>query len=120
MLRLHFRPEFLNRIDDIVVFHPLTRENIRQIVEVQLKRLSKRLAEKHLEIELTDEARDLLAERGFDPAYGARPLRRTIQRMVLDPLALQILSGQIRDHSRVIISVEGKELAFHAFLSQAA
>jgi ATP-dependent Clp protease ATP-binding subunit ClpB len=112
VLRKHFRPEFLNRIDDIVVFHPLTREHIRRIVDVQLTRLSKRLGERNLTMELSDEARDLLAELGFDPVYGARPLKRTIQRRVLDPLARELLTGHVPDGSHVTIKRVGEELTF--------
>jgi ATP-dependent Clp protease ATP-binding subunit ClpB len=111
-VRRHFRPEFINRLDDIVVFHPLVREDIRQIVDVQLARLAQRLEDKRLVLELTDAARDLLAERGFDPVYGARPLKRAIQRMVLDPLAMEVLSGKIKDDQRVVVDVEGDALAF--------
>ncbi len=112
VLRKHFRPEFLNRIDDIVVFHPLTREHIRRIVDVQLTRLSKRLGDRNLTMELSDEARDLLAELGFDPVYGARPLKRTIQRRVLDPLARELLTGHVPDGSHVTIKRVGEELTF--------
>jgi len=101
VLRRHFRPEFVNRIDDIVVFHPLEREHIRRIVDVQIHRLLKRVEEKKITIELTDAARDVLAEHGFDPAYGARPLKRAIQRMVLDPLAIEILEGRVVEGSKV-------------------
>ena len=100
-MRQHFRPEFLNRIDDIVVFHPLKREQIRNIVDVQLKRLATRLTEKRIQLDLTDAARDILAERGYDPAYGARPLRRAIQRLVLDPLAMEIIEGRVSDGDQV-------------------
>ncbi|MBX7256098.1 MAG: ATP-dependent chaperone ClpB [Candidatus Hydrogenedentes bacterium] len=112
VLRRHFRPEFLNRIDDIVVFHPLQREHIRRIVDVQVKRLAKRLADKRITLELTDAARDLLAEHGFDPTYGARPLKRAIQRMVLDPLAMEILEGRISDGAHVVAEREGAGLKF--------
>ena len=113
VLRAHFRPEFLNRVDDIVVFHPLTRDHIRRIVDVQMRRVAKRLAEKHIAIELNDNASEFLAEQGYDPAYGARPLKRVIQRLVLDPLAMEILAGKIREDSRVTISEEGGRLQFH-------
>ncbi len=112
MLRAHFRPEFLNRIDEVVVFHPLNRNNIRQIVDVQLRRLSKRLEDRRLSLELTDAARDLLAEHGYDPVYGARPLKRAIQQMVLDPLAYKIISGEISDGSKIIVDTEGDGLSF--------
>ncbi|HPC16534.1 MAG TPA: ATP-dependent chaperone ClpB [Candidatus Hydrogenedentes bacterium] len=111
-LRRHFRPEFLNRVDDIVVFHSLSREDIRRIVDVQIKRLSKRLEEKHIAIELSDAARDYLADEGFDPAYGARPLKRAIQRLVLDPMAMEILSGAIQEGSRVFVDLEDGGLRF--------
>jgi len=113
-LRRYFRPEFLNRVDDIVVFHSLSREDIRRIVDVQIKRLSKRLEEKHIAIELSDAARDYLADEGFDPAYGARPLKRAIQRLVLDPMAVEILSGAIQDGSRVFVDLDGGQLRFRS------
>jgi ATP-dependent Clp protease ATP-binding subunit ClpB len=111
-LRGHFRPEFLNRIDDVVVFHALTRENIRGIVDVQLRGLAKRLAERRLTLELSDAARDLLAESGYDPVFGARPLKRAIQRMVLDPLAIEILQGHVPEGSHVAIDRDGDRLRF--------
>ena len=92
----HFRPEFINRVDDVVVFHPLSREHIRLIVDIQLAYLRDRLADRDMHIELSDAARDKLAEAGFDPVYGARPLRRAIQQQVENPLAQQILEGKFR------------------------
>ena len=94
-LRGAFRPEFLNRVDDIVMFNPLGREQLEKIVDLQLEAVSKRLADRNLRIELTAAARALILAEGFDPAYGARPLRRTVQRMVQDPLALEILDGKV-------------------------
>jgi ATP-dependent Clp protease ATP-binding subunit ClpB len=121
VLRQHFRPEFLNRVDDIVVFHALSRKDIRQIVDVQLKRLSKRLAEKQITVELSETARDYLAEKGFDANYGARPLKRVIQRVVLDPMAMEILSGNIKEGSHVVIELgESGQLSFNSHISQAA
>lgn len=120
VLRLYFRPEFLNRVDDIVVFHSLSKDHIRRIVDVQIRRLSKRLAEKRITVELTDAARDLLADQGYDPAYGARPLKRAIQRQVLDPMAMEILSGKISEGSVVEVDVEGESLKFHSHLAKAA
>ena len=120
VLRRHFRPEFLNRIDDIVVFHPLTREHIRKIVDVQLARLARRLGERDLTLELGEDARDLLADLGFDPVYGARPLKRTIQRRVLDPLARELLTGRVPDGSHVRINKDGEELVFDVKPPQAA
>ena len=93
-LRAHFKPEFLNRIDETIVFHSLSRDQFNQIVDIQLGRLRARLRERRLEIEISDSARDLLAERGYDAHYGARPLKRVIQRMIEDPLAMQILNGE--------------------------
>ena len=119
-LRQYFRPEFVNRIDDIVVFHPLGVDHIRKIVDIQMKRLSKRLSEKNLTIELDEEARDLLAEKGYDPTYGARPLRRLIQRMILDPLAIEILEGRIQEGSIVTVGVDKDKLTFHSRLLEAA
>lgn len=112
LLRTHFRPEFLNRIDEVVVFHPLSRDDIRKIVDVQLKRLAKRLDERRLILDLTDAARDLLAERGYDPVYGARPLKRAIQQLVLDPLAYKIIAGELLDGAHVVVDVEGDALTF--------
>ncbi|HOS04196.1 MAG TPA: AAA family ATPase, partial [Candidatus Hydrogenedentes bacterium] len=112
ILRQHFRPEFLNRVDDVVVFHPLRREHIRQIVDVQLKRLAKRLEEKRVTIDLSDAARERLAELGYDPVYGARPLKRVIQREVLDKLALEILQGKIHEGDHVVADVQGGALTF--------
>jgi len=103
VLRQSFRPEFLNRVDEIVVFHPLTREQLRQIVDIQLERLRKRLAERKIELELTDKARDYFAEQGYDPVYGARPLRRTIQRELETALGRKLLLGEVRDGSHVIV-----------------
>ena len=112
VLRQSFRPEFLNRVDEIVVFHPLTREELRQIVDVQLGRLRKRLEERKIEIELTDKARDYLAEHGYDPSYGARPLKRLIQRELETALGRKMLSGEIRDGSRVKVDAGARGLEF--------
>ena len=103
VLRQSFRPEFLNRVDEIVVFHQLTREQLRLIVDIQLERLRKRLAERKIELELTDKARDYFAEQGYDPVYGARPLRRTIQRELETTLGRKLLLGEVRDGSHVIV-----------------
>ena len=112
-LRQHFRPEFLNRVDDIVVFHALDREHVRQIVDIQLHRLERRLADRHLVLVFTDAARDYLANRGYDPVYGARPLKRAIQQEVETPLAQQLIAGTVRDGTRVHVDVKpGGGLAF--------
>ncbi len=108
----HFRPEFVNRIDDIVVFHPLGREQIRMIVDIQIEQLRGRLAEREMNLELTDAARDKIAETGFDPVYGARPLKRAIQQRVENPLAQEILAGRFGPGDTITIDVEGDELGF--------
>ncbi len=100
-LRLRFKPEFLNRIDDTLLFHQLDRAHIGRIVEIQLERVYARLAERRIDLELTDEAKHLLAEKGYDPHYGARPLKRVIQRLVQDPLAVRILEGDFADGAKV-------------------
>ena len=101
VVRSSFRPEFLNRLDDIVLFEPLTREDLRQIVAIQLRRLDARLHVRRIAVDLTDAAIDWLGEAGFDPVYGARPLRRLIQSAVEDPLARGMLSGEIHDGQTV-------------------
>ncbi|RMG24160.1 MAG: ATP-dependent chaperone ClpB [Armatimonadetes bacterium] len=113
-VRQHFRPEFLNRIDEIVVFSPLNAEQIKQIVEIQVHRLGERLKERDIELVLTDRAREQLAAEGYDPAYGARPLKRAIQRLVLNPLAKQILEGKIRSGSKVQVDYADGQFRFDA------
>ena len=102
-LRASFRPEFINRIDEIVIFNPLGKEQLKGIVALLLKNVEKLLAERQITLELTPAAQELLLTEGYDPAYGARPLRRTIQRLIQDPLAMQILQGTVLpgDHVRV-------------------
>jgi ATP-dependent Clp protease ATP-binding subunit ClpB len=111
-VRGFFRPEFVNRIDEIVVFEPLGPEQIREIVDIQVGLLSRRLADRSLTLELTDAARDLLASRGYEPAFGARPLKRLIQREVQDPLAMKLLAGEIGERDTVVVDAEGDALAF--------
>jgi ATP-dependent Clp protease ATP-binding subunit ClpB len=111
-LRDHFRPEFLNRVDEIVEFKPLSREQIAEIVEHQLARLRDRLAERRIAIELTDAAKETLAEAGWDPAYGARPLKRAIQRLVENPLALRLLEGDFADGDTIRIDARDGEIVF--------
>ena len=111
-MRDRFRPEFLNRIDEIVVFKELTREQIGEIVELQLARLRERLAERRIDLDLTDAAKEALAEAGWDPAYGARPLKRAIQRLVENPLALRLLEGEFADGDRVLVDAVDGELTF--------
>jgi ATP-dependent Clp protease ATP-binding subunit ClpB len=111
-LRDVFRPEFLNRIDEIVEFEPLSREQIAEIVELQLRRLRDRLAERRIDLELTDAAKETLAEAGWDPAYGARPLKRAIQRLVENPLALRLLEGDFADGDTIRVDSEDGEIRF--------
>src|SRR5918995_1763950 len=107
-LRKIFRPELLNRIDEIIVFHKLEREDMRQIIEIQIKRLRQQLVERDVTIEFTDEALDKLAEEGYDPAFGARPLKRVLQRMIEDPMSEMILRGEVPNGSKVIIEPNDK------------
>jgi ATP-dependent Clp protease ATP-binding subunit ClpB len=107
-LRQQFRPEFLNRVDEIVVFHSLSREHLKQIVEIQLGRLRTRLAERHITLELTDQAREYLAFAGYDPSYGARPLKRTIQKELETPIGRLILKGDLADGQTVIVDQDRK------------
>ena len=111
-MRKNFRPEFLNRIDDIVVFHSLSMDDLKRVVEIQLGQVAKRLEDRHITIELTDAAKEFLVNEGYDPKYGARPLKRTIQRRVLDPLALDVLNGRIRDGDHVVADIENGKLVF--------
>jgi ATP-dependent Clp protease ATP-binding subunit ClpB len=111
-LRAQFRPEFINRVDEIIVFHALTREQMRSIIDIQLRGLMKRLEDRKIRVELTERAKDLLIAEGYDPTYGARPLKRTIQRRVLDPLAMRILQGEFGEGDAVQIDASGGELRF--------
>ncbi len=104
-LQRHFRPEFLNRIDDIIVFHPLSQEELSRIVELQLRRVERLVADRRIELAVTDEAKALVAREGYDPAFGARPLKRAIQRLVQNPLAVRMLEGDIPEGSRVLVEV---------------
>ena len=110
-LRAHFRPEFLNRVDETIIFHGLSREQIAQIVEIQLRGLRQRLAERKVTLELTPQARQFLAAEGYDPVYGARPLKRAIQKRLLDQLALKFLDGEVRDGDHLLADVENGHLA---------
>jgi ATP-dependent Clp protease ATP-binding subunit ClpB len=112
VLRYHFKPEFLNRLDDIIIFHALDRDQIKQIVDIQIQRLNKRLAERKLMLELDDSARQMLANEGFDPAFGARPLKRAIQRLVENPFAMEILSGKFQPGDVVKMTADGNRLRF--------
>ena len=112
VVRAHFRPEFLNRVDEIVLFHRLRREQMGAIVDIQVKRLEKLLEERKIALEITPEARDFLAEKGYDPAYGARPLKRVIQKLLQDPLAGRILAGTVKDGNVVRVERGANELLF--------
>ncbi len=111
-LRFHFKPEFLNRVDDIIIFHRLDKQHLRHIVDLQVQRLVKRLEEHGIHLLLTDRARDFLAEVGFDPIYGARPLRRVIQKQVQDSLAKLILSGEFVEGDTVTVDADEAGLTF--------
>jgi ATP-dependent Clp protease ATP-binding subunit ClpB len=112
VLRQQFRPEFLNRVDEIIVFHPLSRDEMRSIIDIQLRALMKRLEDRKIRVDLSDRAKDLLIAEGYDPMYGARPLKRVIQRRVLDPLAVRVLEGEFREGDVVRIDVPKGELEF--------
>jgi len=111
-LRQHLRPEFLNRIDEVIVFAPLGLDEIKRVVDIQATHLQRRLAEKRITLELTDGARAVLAREGFDPVYGARPLKRTLQRRVQDPLAMRILEGEFRPGDTITVDAVGDALTF--------
>jgi ATP-dependent Clp protease ATP-binding subunit ClpB len=112
-LRQHFRPEFLNRVDDIVVFRPLGTEEIGRIIDLQLARLEKLLADRRLTIEITPAAKRVIATEGYDPAYGARPLKRALQRMVQNPLAMGVLDGRFKEGDHIVVDTgEGGALTF--------
>jgi ATP-dependent Clp protease ATP-binding subunit ClpB len=111
-VRAHFRPEFLNRIDDVIVFHRLTKEDLREITAIQFKGFERRLADRRIELELSDDATDWLTENGYDAVYGARPLKRLLQTAIADPLALAILDGTFRDGDTIEVIVDGDALTF--------
>ena len=112
VLRTHFRPEFLNRVDEIVVFHALHRAQLKQIVDIQLGRLRQLLKERQITIELTDAAKELVVDEGYEPAFGARPLKRVIQHKIADPLATDILLGKVEAGDHVLVDALGDELTF--------
>jgi ATP-dependent Clp protease ATP-binding subunit ClpB len=120
IVRASFRPEFLNRVDEIILFHRLQKSDMTRIVDIQMKRLARLLEDRKITIKLEPSARDWLAEKGWDPAYGARPLKRVIQKSVQDPLAELILSGRIKDGETVVISASKQGLKFNGELAAAA
>src|SRR5262249_52161104 len=112
VVRQHFRPEFLNRIDDIVIFHSLKREDLEKIINIQLMNLQKILDQKHLKMELGQPAREHLAQLGYDPVYGARPLKRTIQQYLQNPLAMELLQGKIKEGDTVKVEFDSQKDRF--------
>jgi ATP-dependent Clp protease ATP-binding subunit ClpB len=118
-LRANFRPEFLNRIDEVVIFKPLSRAQIGEIVQIQLDRVAERLAERQIGLQVTPAAKDWIGNRGYDPTYGARPLKRVIQKDVLDPLAMKMLSGELHDGETIVLDAVGGKLGLHANLTEA-
>jgi ATP-dependent Clp protease ATP-binding subunit ClpB len=120
IVQQHFRPEFVNRLDEIVVFHPLGREHIRDITRIQMRGLTARLAERDLKLEVSEDALDLLGNAGFDPVYGARPLKRAIQHQLENPLAQRILAGEFAPGDTIVVGTEGGRLVFHGVKAQAA
>ena len=108
----HFRPEFLNRVDDTVLFKPLTLADIKQIVELQLTLLRTRLTDRHITLDLSDAAKEHITREGYDPVYGARPLKRFLQRALETPLSRQLISGSVTDHTRVTVEFKQGELVF--------
>jgi ATP-dependent Clp protease ATP-binding subunit ClpC len=112
-LKKTFRPEFLNRVDDTVVFHSLTREQIREIVDLMLATVSQQLSEKGVGLKVTEAAKDLLGEKGYDEVFGARPLRRVIQNMIEDKLSEDLLRGKFQDGDTVVVDLEGEEIVVH-------
>jgi ATP-dependent Clp protease ATP-binding subunit ClpB len=114
VMQNHFRPEFLNRIDEMVIFHPLGREHLSGIVDIQLRRVSQLLADRGYKLEVTEAAREYLAEVGYDPQFGARPLKRAIQRELQDPLALKILAGEFKEGDTIKVDSGKEGLTFTA------
>jgi ATP-dependent Clp protease ATP-binding subunit ClpB len=119
-LRQHFRPEFLNRVDEIIFFHSLGLEHMKQIIDIQVHSLLKRLEDRKIHVQLSDAAKSFIVSEGYDPMYGARPLKRTLQRRVLDPLAMRVLEGEFREGDRVLVDVGDNELTFEKAGSKAA
>ncbi len=114
VVRGHFRPEFLNRVDDIVVFSRLSKDDLRQIVDIQFDILGRRLAARRMDLDLTDAAATWLAEHGYDPSFGARPLKRLMQKEIADKLALHLLEGRFSDGDTIKVVVDGSNLGFES------
>jgi len=113
-LKENFRPEFLNRIDEIIIFNYLGKPEIKKIVDLELEKVAERLKNKKIEIKVSEGAKEFLAERGFDPNLGARPLKRVIQKQVLDPLSLKIVSGEVKEEERIIVDLEADKIIFRS------
>jgi ATP-dependent Clp protease ATP-binding subunit ClpB len=115
-VRAHFKPEFLNRVDELIIFHGLGMEEIKAIVEIQMKKLEQRLLERRIQLKMTEKAKEWLAKEGFDPAYGARPLKRVIQKEIQDKLALKILEGKFKEGDAIVVDADDRkgELVFKA------
>jgi ATP-dependent Clp protease ATP-binding subunit ClpB len=108
-VKAHFKPEFLNRIDELVIFHSLGLEQIKEIVEIQVKKLEQRLLERRIQLKMTEKAKEWLAKEGFDPAYGARPLKRVIQKEIQDKLAMKILEGKFKEGSTITADMNDRK-----------
>ena len=111
-IRDSFRPEFLNRVDEVVIFHRLGREQLREIAEIQLNHVRGLLAKRNVTLSLTEAATDLLIEEGYDPVYGARPLKRVLQRRIIDPLAIRVIQGEVGEGDHVVVEVDDGDLDF--------
>ena len=118
-VKKEFSPEFINRLDEILVFHELTEEHLRQIVDLMVKDLQGRLAERKLELEITDAAKSWLAKVGFDPVFGARPLRRAVERYVENPLSTKVLRGEFKDGDKVVVDLLDDALTFNTKTAEA-
>ena len=113
-LKKHFRPEFLNRVDDVIIFQSLDEDELAKIVETQLVRLDKRLAQQNLTLDVDKAAKQLIAKEGYDPQFGARPLKRAVQDLLLNPLSLRLLEGEFKPGDKIKVTTDGNNLVFKA------
>jgi ATP-dependent Clp protease ATP-binding subunit ClpB len=111
-IKKYFRPEFINRLDELIIFNRLDLEEMRNIVDIQVSILKERLKDRKIEIELTPKAADFIADKGYSPEYGARPLKRTIQRLIVDPLSVKIIKGELKEKDKVIVDIDNREIIF--------
>lgn len=111
-VKKYFRPEFINRLDEIIIFNRLNLAEIKKIVDIQIDTLKERLKDKKIEIELVSQARELLADRGYSPEYGARPLKRVIQKLIIDPLSLKVIQGEFREGDKITTDIKNREIVF--------